>query len=77
MKKILFSTLDLLGFIVVRLLILIGLILLVINLVGCSPKNVPNISRPSKRDINRAMKYSTWKYEMPKNKNSVSIYIHD
>ena len=31
---------------------------------------------PSKRKINRAMKYSSWEYEMPKVKNSVSVYYN-
>jgi hypothetical protein len=71
MRTILFSTIELMVYLVVRVTILIGSILLVINLVSCSPKNVPNISRPSKREINKAMKYSTWKYKQPKMCHSV------
>ena len=31
---------------------------------------------PTRREINKAMKYSSWEYEMPKVKNSVSIHYN-
>lgn len=37
------------------------------GLEGCVTR-VPNISKPSKREIRKAMQYSTWMYQMPKAK---------
>lgn len=42
-------------------LLLIILALLVLATVSCSPK-YPNIHTPTKREINKAMKYSTSEY---------------
>ena len=42
-------------------ILLVIIILLVLVTIGCTPK-YPNISRPTKREIRRAMKYSTSEY---------------
>ena len=49
-------------------LLLIVLALLLLTIVSCSPK-YPNIHTPTKREIKRAMKYSTSKYNNVRTKN--------
>jgi hypothetical protein len=48
------------GFITI---ILIVLLIIVLTMVSCSPK-YPNIHTPTKREIKKAMKYSTSQYRM-------------
>jgi len=49
-------------------LLLVILVLLLLATVSCSPK-YPNIHTPKKREIKRAMKYSTSEYKVIKPKN--------
>jgi hypothetical protein len=71
MKEIILSTLDLVSYLIIRTIIIIGILSLIFNLVSCTPKYVPNISHPSKREIKKAMKYSTSIYVQPTIKYSV------
>jgi uracil-DNA glycosylase len=48
-------------------LLLIIIVLLLLATISCSPK-YPNTHTPTKREINRAMKYSTSEYYMVKPK---------
>jgi len=57
-------------------LLLVILFLLLLATVSCSPK-YPNIHTPTKREIKRAMKYSTSEYNMvrPNTYTHESVYI--
>lgn len=56
------KTIKTIGFILLTLIF--GLVM-TSSLLSCSNKIVPNISKPSNRDINKAMYYSSWQYVMP------------
>ena len=56
------KTIKTIGFILLTLIF--GLVM-TSSLLSCSNKIVPNISKPSSRDINKAMYYSSWQYVMP------------
>ena len=44
-------------------ILLVTIALLLLTLVGCSPKIC---STPTKKQINKAMSYSSWEYILPK-----------
>jgi hypothetical protein len=48
------------------------LIALIITTASCSMRSIAHT--PTRREINRAMKYSTWQYEMPRVKQDVAHY---
>jgi len=65
--KIVLSLLDILFYMLIRMTILI---VLIAYLSSCYEyRKFPNTKRVTKREVKKAMKYSTSAYEMPKNKN--------
>jgi flagellar biosynthesis protein FlhB len=65
--KIVLSLLDILFYMLIRMTILI---VLIAYLCSCYEyRKFPNTKRVTKREVNKAMKYSTSEYEMPKHKN--------
>jgi hypothetical protein len=52
----------------INILLAFAILLLLVTISSCSTSRVPNIHKPTKREINKAMKLSDGEYKQPRMK---------